>query len=238
MGLFDMGKKSASPQAGVSQDSKALPVDQVAMMKQQGLTDNQIIQSLQRDGYKSHQIFDAMNQAELTSGSARQVNDMPQQQQNQPDPTYPSFQGRGEASYPQQQPYPPQSFGQAYPQMPADMPAPEHDQTMDRVEEIVESVVEEKWAELTKGVNKIVEWKERTDAKLAELEMRIAELKQSFEELNRNILGRISDYDKNMTNVGTDLKAMEKVFQQILPTFTENINELSRIAKSIKGKGN
>jgi hypothetical protein len=35
-------------------------------------------------------------------------------------------------------------------------------------------------------------------------------------------------------DVGTEMKAMEKIFQKILPGLTESVNKLDRIAKSSK----
>jgi len=48
------------------------------------------------------------------------------------------------------------------------------------------------------------------------------------------VLGKIGDYDKTLENVGTEIKALEKVFQKILPGFVENVQELSRITRRIK----
>ena len=47
-------------------------------------------------------------------------------------------------------------------------------------------------------------------------------------------MGKISQYDSNITDVGTEIKAMEKVFQKILPNLTENVNKLDRMTKSSK----
>ena len=41
-----------------------IPIDKVKAMRQQGLDNNQIIQALQRDGYSSSLIFDALSQSE------------------------------------------------------------------------------------------------------------------------------------------------------------------------------
>src|SRR3989344_5331468 len=61
MALFGMGKKPEGP------PKETTPVDEVLRMREQGFSNNQIVQALQRSGYKTHQIFDAMNQADLKS---------------------------------------------------------------------------------------------------------------------------------------------------------------------------
>ena len=54
--------------------------------------------------------------------------------------------------------------------------------------------------------------------------------------MHKGILGKISEYDQNLVNVGTEIKAMEKVFEKILPSFTDNVQRLSRIVGSVSEK--
>jgi chromosome segregation ATPase len=49
------------------------PTDLVLRMRYDGLNNNQIIQNLQREGYQSHQIFDAMSQADLRGQTASPI---------------------------------------------------------------------------------------------------------------------------------------------------------------------
>ena len=93
------------------------------------------------------------------------------------------------------------------------------------------------WNDLLKDINKIVEWKNTMDANMRALEQRQADIKQNFDNLQKAILSKINDYDQNIMTVGSELKALEKVFQKLLPTFTENVNELSRAVKDLKKPG-
>jgi hypothetical protein len=244
-----MGRKrdDTSMQPGLQMGSLGLPVEQVNTMKQQGMSDSLIVQTLQRDGYKTHQIFDAMNQSELVSGAPRQLEDLqstvpggPQVFSSPPQPTYPGQQPTLPA-FDQQQPDPPMPQQQpqqpSYPQFQQPMMAdPSQAITANQVEEIAESIIEEKWTELARGVSKIVEWKERSEAKMNEFDQRLTKLQGDFESLHSGVLGKLTEYDQNISSVGTDIKAMQKVFQQMLPAFTENVNELNRITKNIKVK--
>ncbi|MBS3158583.1 hypothetical protein J4206_04820, partial [Candidatus Woesearchaeota archaeon] len=103
----------------------------------------------------------------------------------------------------------------------------------EKIEEIVEAIVEEKWTELIKNVNKIIEWKEKTESRLVKMETEFDNLKHGFDNLHQGVLGKIGDYEHGLQEIGTDIKALEKVFQKILPTLTENVNELSRITKTM-----
>jgi hypothetical protein len=102
------------------------------------------------------------------------------------------------------------------------------------IEEIAEAIIDEKWAELLKNISQITEWKEKTESNINKLEQELHDLKDSFDKLHKAIIGKIGEYDQNILNVGTEIKAMEKVFQKVLPAFTENVNELSRITKNAK----
>ncbi|MCK5140379.1 MAG: hypothetical protein KAK00_00840 [Nanoarchaeota archaeon] len=115
-------------------------------------------------------------------------------------------------------------------------PLAPQDNIREKVEEVAEAIIDEKWNELMKDINKIVEWKERTDTEIKKIEQEIIHLKERFESLHKGILGKITEYDQNLTNVGSEIKAMEKVFQNILPTFTENVNKLERITKGVSSK--
>ncbi|MFH1133362.1 MAG: hypothetical protein V1735_02650 [Nanoarchaeota archaeon] len=70
MAMFSFGKKDAPP-ADVSawqpppQPQGVPPVNDVLQMRQQGFSNNQIIQRLQQQGFAPNVIFDAMNQADV-----------------------------------------------------------------------------------------------------------------------------------------------------------------------------
>jgi prefoldin subunit 5 len=192
-----------------------MPVDQVKTMRARGFDNNQIVQALQRNGYSSTQIFDALNQADLVSGNP----------------------GFGE----------PSSYGsqgsnqQMSSQSQAGLPSQEmmnrgNEVSAEEIEELVESVIAEKWETVTKDINKMTEWKSEVDSKLIRMEQKIESMKDEFDKLHQAVIGKIGEYDRNILSVGTEIKAMERVFSKVLPVFTENVNELSRITENIKKK--
>lgn len=103
-------------------------------------------------------------------------------------------------------------------------------------EELIEAIIDEKWNELVKDVNKILEWKNQTEARITKIEQGINDLRGEFDKLHQGILGKIGEYDKHIMDVGVEIQAMEKVFAKVLPVFTQNVSELTRITDDLKAK--
>ncbi|MEE9525131.1 MAG: hypothetical protein V3V78_00810 [Candidatus Woesearchaeota archaeon] len=251
MALFGKKKPTAAPGGAPT----GVPTDRILQMRQQGQTNDQIIQSLQQEGYSSSQIFDAMSQADIKGAVGGEVpqaempgappgGPMPESQpigMEQAPPPMPEMQApQAQAPPPMQAPMPP--IPEMAPPMPemqapsAQLPPMPVEVDRAAIEEVAESIIDEKWEELMKNVDKIVAWKEETEAKLVKMEQMMKDIKERFEALHQGVLSKVSQYDKGIKGVSTDVKAMEQVFKKILPTFTANVNELSRLTKKIKPK--
>ncbi len=101
-------------------------------------------------------------------------------------------------------------------------------------EELIEAIIDEKWNDLMKDINRIIEWKNKTDAKIAAIEQMFSDLKDNFDKLHTAVISKVGEYDKNILEVGNEIKALEKVFSKVIPTLTDNVNELSRITNAMK----
>jgi len=200
MAVFDFLKKK--PAAPAPEPFAPPPVmapsvsDQIVTMQQQGMTSNQIVQALQRQGLDTGAIMDAMSQV----GAKHDV-----------------------------EPYAPSPMDS--------MPSAPNPAPRENFEEIAEHIVEEKWQDFSKEMQKVVEWRDSVNSRLDRLEQSMGDVKADLDNLHKAIIGKIGEYDKNLLDVGTEIKAMEKVFQKVLPTLTENVAELSRITKSTKVPG-
>ena len=202
MGILDVFKKKEEKKAPLGPSPEETPITQALQMKERGLTNNQIIQVLQQQGYNPQQIYDALAQAE-----ARQ--------------SIEPYTPEGEAP---REELPPGAPIEAAPA------APVH-----ATEEIVESVVEEKWQRISKEFAKMSEWKDSVNARMERIEQQILDLKSNLDGLHKAIIARVGEYDKTLSEVGTEIKAMEKVFKDVLPEMTTNIQELSKLTKEMKG---
>ena len=225
MAFFKFGKKKKEEQLEMPMPSPEMqapqaqtsPIEQVLMMKQQGYTNNQIVQTLQSQGYSTNQIFDAINQAGLSGGFEA----MPEQQQETGMQDYGQ---RYEQSYPQQQQY---QF------QPPEIKAPASIDE-ERIQEVAEAIIDEKWEALAKDIKRVIEWKESSESRLAKLEQQLIDLRLSIDSLTKSMMAKVSAYDQNIVDVGTEVKAMEKVFQKVLPNLRESVNKLDRMTKGIK----
>lgn len=223
---------------GKKKEKTGTPVDQVTTMRSQGIDNNRIIQTLQRDGYSSAQIFEAMNMADRSLGINGSNSDAsqamaPQGQQPVPPTQAPASEQQTPASQPDH-PVPDfahESFKQS---REAPQSFPPYQESAPDVEELVESVIDEKWNDLVKDINKIIEWKNQADSKIDVIEKDFSNLKGEFDKLHQAVIGKIGEYDKNILNVGAEVKAMERVFSKVLPVFTENVSELSRVTEILK----
>lgn len=213
MALFGFGDKQRAPPEPLS--APGSPMDLVLALKQQNMSNDQIISELERQGYNSSQIFDALNKANISGPAPYQQPNM-----NMPPP---------QSDFPQEAPFMPQ-------EQQFDQPPPPAQVDEDKIEEIAEAIIDEKWKEFEDDVKVILDWKEQTEIKIDKIEQQVNDLTQSLNTLHQSILGKISQYDRNITDVGVEIKAMEKVFQKVLPNLTENVNKLERMTKSSKSK--
>ncbi len=270
----------ASPQQVMRPSS--IPTDKVLDMRAQGLSNNQVIQILQRDGYDLPAIFNALNQADIKGGieavpasavpheevyPTQETGGYPMAQEptqrqsiQQPMQQMPAQQGYGDQvpmlqdtgmmpdyggmgapeGMPQDQGMPMQPGPMDYPQQQGFGPTagPTYGPSFEtqRIEELAEAIIDEKWNEIVRSINKIIDWKERVEARVTKMEQQLDDMNKNFDLLHKGVLGKISEYDRNLTNVGAEIKAMDKVFQKVLPSLTENVAELSRITSNVKKK--
>ena len=102
------------------------------------------------------------------------------------------------------------------------------------IEATVDALIEEKWSELVKTLDDVKKWKDELTNKMLELDTKIQDLKENFKNLQDSVIGKIGEYDDHLVKIGSNVKAIEKVFQKIIPLFVENVNELDRIVEKLK----
>ena len=105
---------------------------------------------------------------------------------------------------------------------------------IDELEELVESIIDEKWRSLIENFGDIGLWKDRVRTEIGSIKQELRRLENRFDNLQKAVLGKVTDYDKHMIEVGSEIKALEKVFEKIITPLTSNIKELEKITTRLK----
>ncbi|MBD3259209.1 hypothetical protein GF371_01100 [Candidatus Woesearchaeota archaeon] len=201
---------------GGKKEAKGIPTDRIIQMQQQGYSNDQIVSVLQREGYKSSEIFEAISHAEVKKG----VTGAPAA--NITEPESPMEMKPKSVAQPKQM--------QGITPPPISKPSI----STEKIEQIAEAIIEEKWEEVTENINKVIEWKDRTESKLSDLNTKFEQAKTSVQGIKDEFMEKLGEYDKKLTEISTDVQAMSRVFEKILPQFMESVGELSRIASGTK----
>jgi hypothetical protein len=215
--------------------NKEIPTNKVLEMKKQGFQNNEIISDLKKLGYKHNQISNAIEQAnikqEISSPDSSQTgitDEIPIGLINAPSPSQ---------SVPQQiqstLPEPPKEPIQELPSPSNLAPEPLERSSYDTIEEIAESIIKEKWDDLIKGVGDIKLWKERVDIDLEGVKQELIRTQQKFENLQKAVMGKVSEYSKGVTEISTEMRALERVLEKILAPLTKSIKDLQTVTDKI-----
>ena len=197
-----------------------VPVDFVLKLRNLGYSNQQIIEALQAQGFKSHQIYDALSQADMNDSRDREVpfeNGSMDAVQGQPEAQYPPQQGQNYTTYPSS------SSG-----VDAGM--------VDKIQQISEQIIEERWTDIVNNIKKVAEWKERTEDRIRNVELKLGVLTEQVKSVEESVLDRMKQYDTHVVQFSSDFKAMEMVFKDVVPKFTQGIQELSRLVDDFKEK--
>lgn len=106
----------------------------------------------------------------------------------------------------------------------------------ERIQEIAEIIIDEKWAELTNKLGNLAIWKDRVATEITAIKQEIFRIQNRFENLQNAMVGKLSEYNRNIVTINSEMKALENVLKKILEPLTSNIKELSKITKDLKSK--
>ncbi len=203
---------------------KPAPVSEASRLKQSGLNDGQVVRSLEQSGYSQRQIADAMSQLNIKQGVASSNEMKPSLlDEDIPVPSPPSEES---VSAEIMSSAPAMQFSQMY---------GTNLQPGSDVEELVESVVEEKWNRFADMMTEMEIWKARMNDDVMSIKQEVLRLGKRLDMLQTSVIGRVDEYSQSVRDMGSEMKALEKVFQNIMQPLASNIKELSRITDEMKG---
>ncbi len=225
---------------------RPIPVEEVVELSRKGKTDKEIIRQLKSEGFSYDEIEKAMLLAMKSSVGKKEEKPetkQPAQQpvQQQPFPQGPSLpvgedfshlnKVHSGSQYSSQQleqnpqPQQPQQFQQ---EMNVDVDMEPVD-VNNIVEDIIQSIVDEKW--------------EKIDAKMKEIEKELAATKKyvssikipESQNIDKSELDlKFKEIDTKLEDLEVRVGALEKSFKQLLPSLVENIQNLSNIVDTLK----
>ena len=225
--------------------SKEPPTEDVLNLRNQNMSNAEIINELVQRGFNNQQIFEAINQADIKGGVGGKVpQEAPQGMRRSaltsgndeaeipiPVPS-PESDEEGPAPGPRMRAPEIQPSAQVY--MQGSPQQPQMD--IESMQEIVESIIDERWQEVVASVGDITIWKSRVDDDLSAIKQEVLRVEDRFTKLQASILGKVDEYQKGITQVSSEMVALEQVFGKIMEPLTSNIKELQRLTQDMKKK--
>ena len=200
------------------------PVNRAARLQNQGRSNRDIAATLQDEGLSAQETSEALNQAELRGPDL----DMAQSQEMQTSAI------EGEAPLTEEQLTPQSTFS------PADVPQSAGGgigrEAEEFIQEIAESIINEKWERVSEEFGDLAAWKDRVNSDVAAIKQEILRVENRLDNLQNTIIGRLGEYDTHIAGVGTEVKALEEVLKKMMKPLSTNIKELSRVAETLKKK--
>jgi DNA-binding transcriptional MerR regulator len=191
-------------------------------MKGEGKDNSKIIDELKNQGHSSQDIHSAMNQTNIDLEPPSPGGDMQTSSLSQP------------MEMPEESiktTTPDNLMGPQPSETPAEIPQREN---IEQIEEIAESIVEEKIQEFSSSIGNLDMWKERTNAEIGSIKQEILRLRNHLENLQTTMAGKVEVYNKSVVTMGSEMKALSKVMEKIMQPLTMNVKELSRITEKFK----
>lgn len=204
------------------------PTEIVIGMQQQKKDDSEIVAALTEQGVNPNQIVEAFNQARIKQAVVAKP-EVPMPAEGLA-PSILTTEGRQteQAQAPEEY-YPApvsgqmqeQSYGYSQ-QQPAAVDT-------EAIEEIAESIINEKWEEARAKISSIAEWKDYTENRLGSMEERNKRVEKALDSLQAALLGKVQQYGQDIKSLNTEMKSIEGAFSKLLSPLSANIQELQKI---------
>jgi len=241
-------------------------LEKIMQYKEQNLSDQEIVQSLLREGVSPKEINEALSQSRIKSMISKEdeeeypdvTNDnypsmqpsiMPpeESEDHQLNPGISQIQEQSEipSSYnPQIEPYQGQQDQYQYSQngeyqdYPEYYPeyAPTQNTDIETINDISTQIVEEKTEELKRQMADFINFKSELSFKMDALLTRVDKIEKDFSDLQMAILRRVGEFGDDVKNISKELIATQNTFSKIIDPLTDNIRELEKLTDKINPK--
>jgi len=218
-------------------------LEEVKKMQEQGIPENEIIQSLQERGFKYKEISEALSQSRIKAAVEEPTSETPTQEAPQVEmpsgnsqEAIPGMQkSMLEAPAQEAQIQAASQIGETapegiapeteyVPQAPVEgqyeYPAYEQSSagiSADVITEISEQVVSEKLSEIRKHIEKVIDFKTTIEAKTDAVEERLKRIEKVIDTLQTSVLRKVGDYVTNVEDIKKELIETQKSFSKLVP---------------------
>jgi len=218
-------------------------LEKVMQMKEQGMSEDQIVQSLRQEGIPPKDIEESLSQSKIKYAinpeSMQNMGEQPQEFRGDQDYSRSSFQeyseeaptpeGAEQMQAPSREYFPEYNAQSMYQEYQSPQPF-----DIETVNEMIEQAIEEKTESLKKEIISFTRFKENTFIELDEIKKRLDKLENIIGELQISILRKLGEYGNDIHSISREMQATQNTFSKIIDPLTDNIRELREISESIK----
>ena len=193
-------------------------VPDVSSMLNNGMSQQDIIDSLRQQGYDSTAIKNALLNA-FKSNAGKQTTQQPAQQtQNEPvqriqDTPQPSVQ-ESDQSY--------ESSNTI------------NNQNLESIQQILEQIINEKWKNSAEELNSLRSSVNINTNSIENIKDNLEKLSQRIDNIQNTMVGKTEEYNRTISDVNIELQAFEKVIDRLIPAISDSIKELRDLIDDLK----
>lgn len=188
-------------------------MEKIQQMKSEGKSDQQILQELQAQGISPQQAYESLSQATIKQAVTTQP-----ESEFQSSALQPSMLASEE-----QMPSPNQSTQDTQYMQPSEYSYPEQYQeayapsfSADTIAEISEQVISEKFSSLREQLEKIIDFRTSTSAKINALDERLQRIEKIIDRLQLSILQKVGEQLTNIEDIKNELIETQKSFKSVI----------------------
>ncbi|MCL4399078.1 hypothetical protein M1293_01005 [Candidatus Parvarchaeota archaeon] len=195
-------------------------VPDVSDMVKNGMSDQDIIESLRQQGYDSTAIKNALIKASINKD-----------QDTEPPsgfkmPSYDTMQMTEDVQDEPPAPKRPQQSQTAQTNI--------SDKTLDAMQQVLEQIIQEKWESAAADMSAIKNEVKANALSTQSLEEKVNSLNERIDRIQNTMVGKTEEYNKTLSDVNIELQAFEKVIDRLVPTISDSIKELRDLIEGLK----
>lgn len=186
-------------------------LEQIIQFRNQGIADEDIIKTLQNNGFSPKEINDSFNQAQIKNAVSAEAPTNPENIPPSPEMEQQSNEAYSQMIPEEQDMYYPQPQGGGG----GDYYSPGEFDTS-TVIEISEQVFSEKIQTLQKKIDDVAEFKILAESKIHNLLERIKSVEKIIDTLQISILKKVGSYGGNLENIKNEMSMMQDSFRKMV----------------------